>query len=192
MGQLEWGFKSYANKIARETREELGLSSAAPLNPWALADFLGIPVIPLSVLKDEAPEAVRQLRVRDRGAFSAVTVFNGFRRMIVVNDAHSRGRQASNVAHELAHSLLQHRPAPAFDGEEGRRWDAAQEAEAEWLAGALLISDEAAVSIVREGLPQVQAARLYGVSIDMVRFRLNVTGARTRVERARRRRRRPS
>src|SRR6266849_7824155 len=170
---LEWGFKSYANKIARETRDELGLSSASPLDPWALADYLGIPVIPLSVLESEAPEAVKQLGRRDKGAFSAVTVFSGYKRMIVVNDSHTRGRQASNVAHELAHSLLQHRPKAAFDDKGARHWEEDQEDEAEWLAGALLISEEAALEIVRQSLSQKDAARLYGVSVDMIRFRLN-------------------
>ena len=55
---------------------------------------------------------------------------------------------------------------------------AAQEEEAQWLAGALLISDEAALSIVRRKLSLQDAAQLYGVSVDMIRGRMNVTGAR--------------
>lgn len=187
--KLRWGFKSEANAIARDIRRELGLDAAAPLDPWQLAAHLEIPVASLSSMKADAEKAVLQFTQSDREAFSAVTVFFGYKRMIVVNDAHSRGRQASNIAHELAHSLLWHEPALAFDGDGMREWNADQEEEAQWLAGALLISEEAALSIVRRKLSLENAAQLYGTSVDMVRGRINVTGARKRAELAARRRR---
>lgn len=180
--KLRWGFKSEANTIARDIRRELRLEATAPLDPWRLAAYLEIPVVELSSLKAEAEHAVMQFTRRDREAFSAVTVFHGYKRLIVVNDAHSRGRQASNIAHELAHSLLWHEPAPSFHGDGVREWNAEQEEEAQWLAGALLISEEAALSIVRRGLSLEPAAQLYGTSVDMVRGRINVTGARKRAE----------
>ena len=65
-----------------------------------------------------------------------------------------------------------------------RAWDEDEEDEADWVAGALLVSDEAAVAIVRRGLSIRDASRLYGVSVRMMQFRINVTGARKRVERA--------
>jgi Zn-dependent peptidase ImmA (M78 family) len=133
-------------------------------------------------MRAEAARAVVQFTRKDREAFSAVTVFHGYKRMIVVNDAHSRGRQASNIAHELAHSLLWHDPSPAFDGDATREWNAEQEEEAQWLAGALLISEEAALSIVRRRLSLADAAQLYRTSVDMIRGRLNVTAARKRAE----------
>lgn len=178
--KLRWGFKSEANTIARDIRRELGLGVAAPLDPWRLAAHLDIPVVNLSSMKAEAGNAVVQFTRKDREAFSAVSVFRGYKRLIVVNDVHSRGRQASNIAHELAHSLLWHEPAPAFDGDGVREWNAEQEEEAQWLAGALLISEEAALKIVRHKLSLEEAAQLYRVSVDMVRGRINVTGARKR------------
>jgi len=181
---LRWGFKSEANATAREVRAELGLSTAAPLDPWKLAEHLAIPVVGISTMTAEARTAVIRLTKIDPRSFSAVTVFRGYRRVIVVNDAHSRRRQASDIAHELAHSLLLHEPAPAFDGDGVRAWDEDEEDEADWLAGALLVSDEAAVAIVRRGLSIRDASRLYGVSVRMMQFRINVTGARKRVERA--------
>ena len=181
---LRWGFKSEANATAREVRAELGLSTAAPLDPWKLAEHLAIPVVGISTMTAEARTAVIRLTKIDPRSFSAVTVFRGYRRVIVVNDAHSRRRQASDIAHELAHSLLLHEPSPAFDGDGVRAWDEDEEDEADWLAGALLVSDEAAVAIVRRGLSIRDASRLYGVSVRMMQFRINVTGARKRVERA--------
>lgn len=180
---LRRGFKSEANEISRQIRRELRLRLTDPLDPWKLAEHLGIPVETLMSLKHDAPSAVAQLTRNDHEAFSAVTIFAGYRRLIVVNDAHSRGRQASSLAHELAHSLLLHEPESAFDGEGAREWNAEQEEEAQWLAGALLVSDEAALAIARDNLSLEEAAARFGTSIDMVRSRINVTGSRKRTPR---------
>ena len=178
---LRWGFKTEANHIAREVRAELGLRFIDPLDAWALARHLEIPVVPLSSYAGLAADAVHHFHRVDRGAFSALTVFDGPRRLIVYNDSHSLGRRASDLAHELAHALLLHRPGPALDHRGCRRWDRVQEEEANWPAGALLISEEAALQIARSGEPLDEAAKRYRVSHAMVKFRLNVTAALRRV-----------
>lgn len=186
MSEFRRGFKTEANEIARETRRELRLRDADPLDPWKLAAHLEIPVVPLSSFRTDAPRAARLFRSVDRDAFSAVTVFAGTKRMIVYNDSHSRGRQASDIAHELAHALLQHPPAPVLDHLGCRNWDGGLETEANWLAAALLISEEAALAIALNATSLEVAAARYGVSKQLLQFRLNVTGARVRVRRARR------
>lgn len=178
---LRRGFKTEANHIAREVRAELGLRFIDPLDPWALARHLEIPVVPLSSYAGLVADAVHHFHRVDRGAFSAVTVFDGPRRLIVYNDSHSLGRRASDLAHELAHALLLHRPGPALDHRGCRRWNADQEDEANWLAGALLISEDAALQIARSGEPLDEAARRCRVSPAMITFRLNVTAAFRRV-----------
>jgi Zn-dependent peptidase ImmA (M78 family) len=185
---LRRGFKKEANAIAVEIRQELSLRPTEPLKPLELAEHLAIPVIPLSSFEREAPSMVRQFSFVDRSAFSAITVFHGTKRIIVHNDRHSAGRQASNLAHELSHGLLLHPPRPALDGRGCRDWDHVEELEADWLAGTILVPDEAAIVIARQGLSVAQAAELYGVSEQMMTFRLNVTAARVRVARARARR----
>lgn len=179
------GFKTEANDIAREIRQELGLRAIDPLDPWKLADYLAIRLLRLRALHQDAPGPVQLFTKIDLETFSAVTVFDGSARMIVHNDAHSRGRQASDIAHELAHALLFHPPCPALDHRGCRNWDKELEDEATWLAGALLISEEAALMIARSGMSLEVAATKYGVTTHMVRFRLNVTGARKRVSLAR-------
>jgi Zn-dependent peptidase ImmA (M78 family) len=82
--------------------------------------------------------------------------------------------------------LLLHPPAVAIDQRGCRDWDQGLELEANWLAGALLIPDEAALVIARRGLTIAQAAEVYGVSEAMVKFRLNVTAAVVRIHRQRR------
>jgi Zn-dependent peptidase ImmA (M78 family) len=169
--------------MAREVRLELGLAPQDPLDPWKLASHLAIPVRPLSSLQDESPLAVRHFGSSEPERFSAVTVFVGAWRVIVHNDAHSRGRQSSNLGHELGHALLLHPSAPAVDKYGCRNWDATLEEEANWLAGALLVSEEAAVNLARGRVPLNQAALAYGVSEQMMDWRLNVTGAKIRAQR---------
>ena len=177
MSTLRRGFKTEADTLAKELRTELGLSPAAPLSPWKLADYLSIPLFPLSELRSFIPKDVSYLMNSGSSQFSAATIFFGTRRRIIFNDAHHTRRQASDIAHELAHGLLGHPPGPPLSDEGCRNFDPRLEAEANWLGPALLISKEAALEILRKGLSLEAAARTYGVSQQVVQMRLNVTGA---------------
>ncbi len=133
----------------------------------------------------EVPQVIQYFTRRRTGEFSALTVFEGPQRLIVYNDSHSCGRQANDLAHELSHGLLLHEPRPALHVSGCRDWNEDCEDEADWLGGALLISDEAAIAIVKGGLTLNEAAEAYGVSTKLVQWRVNVTGARKRVRRVR-------
>lgn len=185
---LRRGFKKEAHALARDVRADLGLTPVDPLDPFVLADFLEIPVYPLSDLRDAAAEAVRHLMDRDPSAFSAVTIFEGMRKTIWHNDGHALVRQRSNVAHEIAHAMLFHTPGSDPDPVRARPWDRTAEDEAQWLGGALLVSDEAAFALAYAGTDVATAADEYGVSTEMVVYRLNVTGASIRAARSRQRR----
>jgi Zn-dependent peptidase ImmA (M78 family) len=180
---LRRGFKKEANAIVKEIRAELGLTLMAPLDSWALAEHLEIPVMTLSSISEDVPDSVHHFSVVNSSEFSAMTVFCGTRRVIVYNDSHTKGRQASDIAHEVSHGLLLHPPRPALNVNGCRNWNDDVEDEAQWLAGALLISEEAALSIAKRGLPPEQAATFYGVSQQMVRWRLGITGAHKRLAR---------
>ncbi|MFQ5872212.1 MAG: ImmA/IrrE family metallo-endopeptidase [Dehalococcoidia bacterium] len=182
---LRRGFKTQANEIAREIRYELGLTPTDPLDPWALSEFLEIPFLPMSELSGVARSAVHYFTVVDTSVFSAVTVFDGSHRLIVYNDAHVPGRQASDMSHELSHAILLHPPMPAIDQTGCRDWNQEAEEEAEWLSGVLLVPEEAAMLVVQKGLSTTVAAGLFGVTPKLMTSRINRTGARKRVERAR-------
>lgn len=51
------------------------------------------------------------------------------------------------------------------------------EKESEWLTGALLVPRPAALQIADRRLSLEAVAQEYGVSTEMMRFRINVTGA---------------
>ena len=178
------GFKAEAEQIAQEVRADLGSSLRDRLDPLRLAHELDIPVWPLSRLPtaiphlDDIADAVAYLSLTDRAALSAVTVFSGTARVIVHNDAHAPARQASNLTHELAHALLLHPPTPALDRRGCRQWTVDVEDEANWLGGALLIPSPAAWWAASRRLTLDRIATHFGCSLEMARWRLNVTGAR--------------
>lgn len=180
------GFKTEANWYAREMRSELNLAAHDPLCPWKLAGHLEIPLVTLAHYERAAPEAVSWLRsASGQKAFSAITLFNRRKPLIIYNDAHPRKRQAADIAHELAHGLLMHPPKPPINADGSRDYDSELEEEANWLGPALLVSDEAALYIAEKQMEIDVASDHYGASTDVVRMRLNVSGATKRVARRR-------
>ncbi|MEU6339815.1 ImmA/IrrE family metallo-endopeptidase [Streptomyces sp. NPDC046977] len=173
---LRRGFKAEANRLSVLMRKELGLGPTAALSPTRLAEHLDIPVRTFSAAAAADPR-VGALLGSEREAVSALTVHLGPRRMIWVNDSHDESRQNSSIGHELAHALLQHPAGPALDARGCRHWDGEIEDEASWLSGALLITNEAAWSIARRQMADHAAMLRYGVSRQMLTWRLNASGA---------------
>lgn len=166
------GFKANANRISVRVREKLSLAPSDPIDPAVVCRHFEIDLIKLSSLSLDA----RRFLQFDQTSFSAVTVPRGHRTAIVHNDSHSPYRQRSNICHELAHCFLGHECAPPLTKNGERTRDSEQEAEAQYLGGVLLIPDEAAKRIVFRGL-RGTACGLYGVSEDMLEYRLRVSGA---------------
>ena len=176
---LPYGFKAKANRIAVGLRQQLGLPSQAPIDVHALAAHMGISVVPLAAFKQWCGEHVAQLTQRDAGGFSSALIsFGDGRRMVIVNDCHSPARQNSDIAHEISHTLLAH-PLEVISSMMGcRDFDPALENEANHLAGYLLIPDQAARRIINSGMGSTLAQATYGVSRQMLDWRLNMSGAR--------------
>lgn len=177
------GFKTEAVATADEIRRDFGLGPMDALKPRDLAEDLLIPIWELSEFLGSGVH-IQHLFDVEPELFSAVTVFNGPKRTIVHNDAHSPARQASNLAHELAHGLLHHPPTPAIDDKGNRNWNQDIEDEAGYLGGALLVTETATLAIARNQITRQQAALDLGVSMKMIQFRLNCTGAMKRAERS--------
>ncbi|MFZ0943588.1 MAG: ImmA/IrrE family metallo-endopeptidase [Syntrophobacteraceae bacterium] len=182
---LPYGFKAKANRIALNYRARLGKDPEDPLDVRALSDLLKIPIIPLSSFVKSHPRQVQHLTRVDRDAFSAVLIPTSAKlRIIIVNDCHSPGRQNSSVAHELSHVILGHPPSYSFGRSALQNYDQGIEGEANILASHLLITNEAALRIVRMNFSSTAACQIYGVSNGMLQYRLNASGARKRMARA--------
>jgi len=165
------GFKAEANRIALRVRAQMGLSETAPIDPAAVCAHFEIGLHRLSDIDPDSP-----FLGAANSSFSAVTVPCSWHTAIVHNDSHHPYRQRSNICHELAHCFLGHKCTPPLTEKGERARDGGIEAEANHLAGTLLIPNEAAIYIVSEGLIS-QAKIIYGVSEPMLTYRLRISGA---------------
>jgi len=93
--------------------------------------------------------------------------------------------------HELAHFLLDHKPTTIIISEELDiaicSFDAKQEDEANWLAWAVLLPRAALLECLRRRLSIDAIAEEYGVSKDLVTFRIRMAGVEYQYRAARRR-----
>src|SRR5581483_11888634 len=108
------GFKTWAERTALRVRQKLKVSEDSPLDPFKLAELLGVPVLSPNDLADLEEDVRRRLLNDHRDCWSAITVTNGDASLIVVNGAHARTRLHSNLAHEIAHIILGHEPSMMF------------------------------------------------------------------------------
>ena len=176
---MERGFKTRCEEMARTVRSGLRLAAYDPLPPGLLAGHLDVQIWSIECL-GLSDEDIHQLTEVDPDSWSAITVSAAGREAIIVNPKHGGGRYSSDVMHELAHLMLRHRPSTMFfAGQENlalRGYDEALEEEANWLAGALLLPRDALVRVKLRRTPMESACETYGVSKQMLTFRLNVTG----------------
>lgn len=183
------GFKTWAERTSQRVRQKLKLSSDSPIDPFKLAELVGVPVVSPNDLTDLGDEVRRRLLTDHRDCWSAITVTDGHGYLIVVNAAHAQTRLHSNLAHEIAHIILGHEPSMMFmspsSGTALRTHNEEQEEEANWLAGCLLLPREALIVIRRTRMADEDACAQYGVSARMLRFRFNVTGVDVQMRRAR-------
>ena len=177
---LPRGFKAWCENVALQIRRELGLAQTARLDPRQLASHLDIEVRTPYDIPGLDQSCIRRLVTEDSGSWSAVTLSSGEKDLVLVNPSHSRGRQANDLMHELAHILLGHEAARVDVAEDGSlvlfTYDKEQEDEANWLAACLLLPRAALLAIRKEGGDLHASAREYGVSQAMLQYRLNVTG----------------
>ena len=188
--EVKRGFKAEAERIATDTRMELGLKCSDRLDPIDLAKCLEIPVVTMKELELHYGGRSRfrhYFSATDPDSFSAVTIFvSNYRRLIVHNENHHPHRQASNIAHEISHTLLEHLPT-AIVGSNGQRfWDSEMEQEANWLGAALLVPRDGALELARGGATALEIAVHYGVSASLGTWRLGQTGIYQQLERTRR------
>lgn len=176
---FERGFKSWCENTSESLRRKLGKQTHEPLDPFELAAVLNVEVWDLSTIPNLPQEALRHLSSAAGDEWSAVTVHSGDRLIVVLNPRHSPARKSSNLMHELAHVIRQHKPASMVASEAGfmlRTFDERQEAEAEWLSAALLLPRVALAYCQARKIPSEQLLLDYGVSQQMFRYRMGVTG----------------
>ncbi|WP_462251154.1 ImmA/IrrE family metallo-endopeptidase [Ekhidna sp.] len=113
--------------------------------------------------------------------------------IILYNCHHSDARNESTIMHELSHIILGHKPSVDENlrhlGLLLRNYDEIHENEANWLGGCLQLPFDGLVTALLKGKSNDEIALQYGASTDMVKFRINKSGANRKVYHIKNRRR---
>lgn len=185
MAVLERGFKAWSERTSTALRSEVGVGIHDRIDPSALARLLGITLWTPEEVPGLPQPALRQLLEADPDGWSAVSLVRKGQPLVIYNHMHTAGRQATDITHELAHFLLEHKPSKMILSADGglvlRSHDAKQEAEADWLAGAILLPREAMLRCRRLGWDEPQIASHFGASKKLVAYRIQITGVKSQV-----------
>lgn len=188
MSLLERGFKTWAEKFAQALRKEMELELLDRMDVHRLARVFGARLCTPRDIRGMSQEHLAQLLQKDISGWSAVTVVTESDSIIIYNPAHSQGRIASDIAHEVAHLILEHEPTKLVLSQDGglvmRSFNAKQEEEANWLGWCLLLPREALVSSLKRQLSVTEIADSFGISQTLVKFRMQMTGAQTQIRRS--------
>jgi len=185
------GFKSWCENVSVQLRKDLGLTPIEPLDVNALADWLDIEIWTPHQVPGLESKWTQILLKKDPDAWSAVTLVINAKNLIILNSSHSKARQASDLTHELSHILIGHEAGRVDISPDGllilSTYNRDQEDEANWMAGCLLLPREALAVIIKQDVDFEITAKKYGVSREMLRWRINVTGVQRQFARGRKR-----
>lgn len=174
------GFKSWCENVALQVRKDLRLDQSAPIDPRQIAENMNIILWRVEEVPGINPKTLKVLTEQDPESWSALTLLSGDKRAIILNSSNSPGRQNSDLAHELAHLLLGHEGSRVDITPDNmlilHNHDKRQEKEANWLAGCLLLPRPTLLHIRKIAMSDAVVLKNYGVSKDMLTFRINVTG----------------
>ncbi len=183
------GFKTWCETTAEKYRAALGLKPVDPLDPKELAAYLGVIVWRPEDVPELPKMSLRRLTNHDSDSWSAVTIRHDDTKLTIVNSAHAQTRQRSSLSHELAHIILDHEPGRIDLSRDGHlllsSYEREQEQEADWLSGTLLVPRAGLVNAYRSNSDPKILARRFEVSVDMLNWRLRMTGVATQARRAR-------
>lgn len=176
--------KAELQRLAIELRAEVGLDAYARLNPLVLTAEYGIPVVTTAELSLD--RAVDEVLAGPGGlVLSAATVWDGPRAIIVVNASHDSGRNNNSISHEFGHIVMEHPTEPLQVGHVARTWSRRAEQDADEFAGALLLPEPAASRHIYERTSFEDVADLYGVSVELARWRMNMSSGAAKLRRRR-------
>ena len=174
------GFKAWCERTAGDYRQALGVAPSEALDPRRLAAHLEVRVATPEDIPTLSDAARRQLVEVDPGSWSAVTIARGNARLVILNSGHGDARQRSSLAHELAHIILNHATDRTRLSREGLlfrgTFNREQEDEATWFAGCLLVPRDGLLKARLRTPDEHALAAQFGVSTDMIAWRLKMTG----------------
>lgn len=180
MVQVRRGFKTWCENASRGYRREMGIDPCAALDPRLLAQKLNVVIWPVGDIPGLDEQHVARLTVTERDAWSAATIRDGDKSLIIVNEGHSLSRQNNSICHELGHIELRHVAPKMMMLGDGLMmmadYDPVMEEEATIFAGAILAPREALLKWISQGLSTAELANYFGVSSKLIEMRKHITG----------------
>ena len=181
MKSLERGFKAWSERTSLALRKELSLTIDDQLCPFKFADFLGFEIWTPQDVPEITEDILDELLGNDLWGWSATSFEVNDKSIIIYNPNHNQGRRASDVMHEISHSILNHQPASMILSIElenfcMRSFDQKQEDEANCLAWALLLPREGLLRAKLKRKTDDEIAEQFGVTKKLVTFRMQTTG----------------
>jgi hypothetical protein len=172
-------------------RDFAGVASAQPLDPFKLAEFAKLLVVDFNSIEGLSPESRAHLLgdAADEWSGGACSrpLPNGWR-LVILNPAHGKQRNRATLMEEVSHVFLGHQPNrlaviskdPAREGAASRQTLARDynhdDEEAAYAVGAAaLVPYEALCRFVIQGRRSGEIARHFGVSRQLVEYRIKVT-----------------
>ena len=174
-------FGRWVDQRADALRRLQRLGPIAPLDPYALAGAMGVPVVSPSDAVSLGPAFLAHLLGAGARSWSAGTLcLPDGRFVVVMNPTHAETRRRATLMEELAHLHLQHKPSELFpvDGKIFRSYLRSQERQAYSVGATALVPLAALQHARRMNQGAATIAKQYGVSQSLVTFRENVTGVR--------------
>jgi hypothetical protein len=173
------GFKTWCEQTAEATRRQYGMQPWEPLPARTLAESLKATIVTPRELPALPEDVCGRLLSEHEDIWSAITISTK-PPLIVYNPAHSEGRQNSDLMHEVAHLLMEHVPGTVYIDPKSRlalrHFDAAQEDQANWLSGCLLLPRAALMRIRQLNYSDALACEQYMVSSKMLNYRMHTSG----------------
>jgi hypothetical protein len=182
------GFKTWADKKSIEIRKDIGLKPTEPLCGFELCKHLNISVfIPQDIQKLDSNH-LDILLGEGKDHWSAATIpIKDNKYIIIHNPEHSSQRQQSNLMHELAHVLCEHK-VDAEIKETGltgllRHHNQEQENEANWFGSCLQLPREALIWALKQNMTETEISNHFNASEEMVKYRINISGVKVQLGR---------
>lgn len=180
------GFKQYAVDLGLKIRTELGLSAFDRLDSDKLAARYNVTVVSFGEVGC-APEALQYFTHDNWRSLSGFALPVDDMTAVALNPSHTEARQRSTFTHEISHVVLSHESKVRLTKDDScLDSDLDQEEEARWLGAELLLPRESAKRAVLQDISEDQVCQRFGVSPELARWRMNISGGRTIRQRARR------
>jgi Zn-dependent peptidase ImmA (M78 family) len=158
----------------------MGRQSIDPLPAVDLAEHYNVTIWSPQDVSGVPDADIQHLLSSGSQEWSGFTLRIDSSHLIVANSAQSPRRQNSVVMHEMAHIMLGHELVTGTITGGGffvpSTFSQDQEDEAAWLGGTLLLPRPALLWMRRRRLSDEDAATHFGVSPDLLKWRIRMTG----------------